>query len=115
VDVVADGIAWLDIQRKAHMAREVIFVRADKDVSILATVGRTTFEQSDEGGMLISFRSRDFILSREDLVIDDVEVFPQAGDKFVVGDTTWEVMSANPCDGDTLDTMLRVHTKRVRS
>ena len=60
-DLLQTGEAWLEGQRRAHMTHTVTYSRGEDTVDLLATVGRTMFEQADEYGVIHQVESRDFI------------------------------------------------------
>lgn len=124
-DLIQKGLAWLDDQRHAHMTQTVLYVRdtehASYIVEVLATIGRTEFEQVDEFGIVHKLQSRDFLIRAADLVLNSVLTLPKAGDRVreSVGAQTfvYEVMApgAEPPwrYSDPYRQTLRVHTKHV--
>lgn len=124
-DLLQTGLAWLDDQRHAHMTQTVLYVRdtesASYVVELLATIGRTEFEQVDEFGIVHKLQSRDFLIRAADLVLNSVLTLPKAGDRIreTVGTQTfvYEVMApgAEPPwrYSDPYRQTLRVHTKHV--
>ena len=80
-DLLERGVAWLDDQRKRHLARTITYLRGADQVEVDATIGRTAFEQADEYGVIHRTESRDYLVSAADLVLDGVVERPKAGDR----------------------------------
>jgi hypothetical protein len=124
-DLLQKGLSWLDDQRHAHMTQTVLYVRDTENASyvveLLATIGRTDFEQVDEFGIVHKLQSRDFLIRATDLVLNNELTLPKAGDRVreTVGTQTfvYEVMApgAEPPwrYSDPYRQTLRVHTKHV--
>ena len=124
-DLIQKGLAWLDDQRQAHMTQTVLYVRDTENASyiveLLATIGRTEFEQVDEFGIVHKLQSRDFLVRAEDLVLNSALTLPKAGDRVreTVGMQTfvYEVMAPGGEPpwrySDPYRKTLRVHTKHV--
>ena len=120
-DMLAQGSAWLEDQRNAHMTRTVVYQRSGDSVELPATIGRTLFEQADEFGIIHKLESRDFLVLRNDLVLSGVQILPKAGDRVrdPDGDNTqvYEVMAPGPEPAfrysDPYRKTLRIHTKHV--
>ena len=111
------GAEWLERQRHAYLAVEVVYERDAVRLPLRATIGRTIFETTDDYGRLTQIESRDFLIRSCDLVIDGQVVTPQAGDLIHEGDFTYEVMSP-PGEpewrySDVNRQTLRIHTKQV--
>lgn len=124
-DLIQKGLAWLDDQRHAHMTQTVLYVRDTENASyvveLLATIGRTEFEQVDEFGIVHKLQSRDFLIRAEDLVLNSELTLPKAGDRVreTVGAQTfvYEVMAPGGEPpwrySDPYRQALRIHTKHV--
>lgn len=120
-DMLAQGDAWLNEQRNAHMASEVTYARGASTVDLNATIGRTEFEVIDQYGVMTKVQSRDYILTAADLIIDAEVVTPKRGDKIreTDGDTVYiyEVMSPGQHPewrySDHSRLSLRIHTKQI--
>lgn len=124
-DLLQKGLAWLDDQRHAHMTQTVLYVRdtgmASYFVEVLATIGRTDFEQVDEFGIVHKVQSRDFLIRAADLVLNAELTLPKAGDRIreTAGAQTfvYEVMAPGTEPpwrySDPYRKTLRVHTKHV--
>ncbi|MGE0481438.1 MAG: hypothetical protein AB7L28_22510 [Kofleriaceae bacterium] len=124
-DLIQKGLAWLDDQRHAHMTQTVLYVRDTENASyiveLLATIGRTEFEQVDEFGIVHKLQSRDFLIRAEDLVLNSELTLPKAGDRVreTVGAQTfvYELMAPGGEPpwrySDPYRKALRIHTKHV--
>ncbi len=124
-DLLQKGLAWLDDQRHAHMTQTVLFVRdtesASYIVELLATIGRTEFEQVDEFGIVHKLQSRDFLIRAADLVLNSELTLPKAGDRIreTVGAQTfvYEVMAPGSEPpwrySDPYRKTLRIHSKYI--
>ncbi len=80
IDLLGQGVTWLNGVRHAHMTRTVTYVRGVDSVSLSATIGKTEFEQVDESGMVQRIESRDYIIRAADLVLASAVTLPRAGD-----------------------------------
>ena len=120
-DLLETGAAWLDDQRQKHMTRTVTYERGTVSVDVQATVGRSTFEYSDEYGAKVVFETRDYLIRTEDLVLDGQTTLPQRGDRIretIVGQAcVFEVMGPGEEPewrySDPYRRALRIHTKQV--
>lgn len=124
-DLLQRGLAWLDDQRHAHLTQTVLYVRvterASYVVALLATIGKTEFEQADEFGVVHRLQSRDFLIRAADLVLNGELTLPKAGDRIreTVGAQTfvYEVLAPGGEPpwrySDPYRKTLRVHTKHV--
>lgn len=120
-DLLQSGLAWLDAQRAKHMTQPVVYEREGVAIEIVATPGRTEFEQADEYGGVQRWESRDWLIATADLVLDGVAILPRSGDRIrhTAGDTTvvYEVMAPAGMPAfkytDPYRNGLRVHTKQV--
>ena len=124
-DLIQKGLAWLDDQRHAHMTQTVLYVRdtesASYIVELLATIGRTEFEQVDEFGIVHKLQSRDFLIRAADLDLGAGPVLPRAGDQVreTVGTSVF-VYEVNAPGGqppfrysDPYRRVLRIHSKHI--
>jgi hypothetical protein len=113
-DQLATGVAWLDAQRKAHMASAVTYTRGGTSLSITATAARTEYESGDEQGVRVAAEMQDWIVTAADLAGLGV---PVAGDQIISGARTFEVMNLGTencwrwTDGFSMS--LRIHTKET--
>ncbi len=121
-DLLEAGMAWLASQLKAHVSRLVVYQRDDAQVAVQATVGRTLLKLDDgEGGVVLQWTDRDFLISAADLVLGGLPTLPQPADRIreTLGAVTrvYEVMA--PGDeppwrySDPYGKVLRIHTKLV--
>jgi hypothetical protein len=121
-DLLEAGMAWLADQLKAHVSRLVVYQRDDEQVAVQATVGRTLLKLDDgEGGVVLVWTDRDFLIPAADLVLGGSLTLPQRGDRIrePLGAVTsvYEVMA--PGDeppwrpSDPYGKVLRIHTKLV--
>lgn len=122
-DLLERGSAFLDDQRHAHMSRPVVYQRGDVSAELQATIGRTEFEQVDEGGagLIHRIESRDFLIRTADLDLGDGPVLPKAGDRLreTVGTSVF-VYEVNAPGGqppwrysDPYRKAIRIHTKHI--
>lgn len=123
-DMLAQGLAWLEDQRHAHLTRQVVYERGGETIEVLATIGRTLFEQVDaSGGVVQKFESRDFLVRASDLVLGGRPTLPKSGDRIreTSGEqvVVYEVLT--PLGGneppyrysDPNRRTLRIHTKHI--
>jgi hypothetical protein len=120
-DLLQQGLAWLEEQRRQHLSRMVTYRRGSSSAEVLATVGATRFEADDGYGIVVEQEMRDYLIASDDLVLDGQKTLPERGDEIVeVMDGVvhvYEVMDLGPQkhyrfsdpDGRTL----RIHTKLV--
>ena len=111
------------MERKRHnfMSHSVTYNRGVASVAVLATTGKTDFEQTDEYGVVHRFESRDFLIAAADLVISEVEITPRSGDRIEEEQSgatvTYEALTAGPLPpyeySDSQRLTYRVHTKQV--
>ena len=95
-DLLQTGASFLQAQRHAHMAHEVLYVRGGPGgtgLTIKATVGRSTFERRDsEGNVFADLETRDFTFRASDLAIAGVPFTPDERDQVIetIGDRSCE-------------------------
>lgn len=119
-DQLAEGVAWLQEQRRAHMVSSVIYARGASTVSdVSATVGQTIFRLEDGAGPVEYWESRDYLIDAADLTSLGE---PEAGDRITQTlngtDEIFEVMApADEAPWRWSDahgrTVYRIHTKYV--
>ncbi len=85
-DMIADGLAWLDGQRLAHMSRNVLYIADGTPREIAATIARTDFTVEDSDGTQTGGTIVDFIVAADALPLD-----PKPGDRIMVGAAAYEV------------------------
>jgi len=118
MDLIEQSSAWLDGERRRFMSRPVTYSRAGDSAEVLATVGRTTFDVSDEYGIAQHWESRDYLVLAADLAGFGL---PQRGDRItetVSGQTlVYEVLAPGGETpwrwSDAYHRTLRIHTKQV--
>ncbi|MCC7408868.1 MAG: hypothetical protein IT442_12405 [Phycisphaeraceae bacterium] len=120
-DLLAQGAAWLDQMRLAHLSQLVTYERGADSVELAATLGTTSYEVMDDTGATIVARATDFIVSAGDLVLDGEVTQPHVGDRIRLTQGTvervFEVLDLaggghyRPCD--PTGQMLRVHAKQI--
>ena len=120
-DLLDRGSAFLDDQRHKHMSRTVVYQRGAEAKEVLATIGKTEFEQADDAGLIHRVESRDFLVRTADLDLGAGPILPRAGDQVreTVG-TQVIVYEVNAPGGqppfrysDPYRRVLRVHTKHI--
>ena len=122
-DLLKTGLAWLEGQRKAHMASPVLYCRGDEEVEVLATIGKTDFEVEDESGFVVQTHATDFLIATADLVLAGGRTLPREGDRIkVAGDSetvVYEVMRLGDEShyrfSDPHRNALRIHAKQVET
>ncbi|HYD00775.1 MAG TPA: hypothetical protein VEB22_06060 [Phycisphaerales bacterium] len=123
-DLLDRGSAFLERQRHQHLSRPVVYRRGGDSKELLATVGRTEFEQADSAGLIHRVESRDFLVRAEDLDFGAGPVLPRSGDKVreTEGGRTfvYEVNAPGGAGGqppfrysDPYRRTLRIHTKHI--
>lgn len=116
-DLLAQGLQWLDAQRKQHLAKAVLYERGAQSVLVLATIGRTEFEVSDTEGVQTAYTDRDFLISTADLVLAGVVTLPEAGDRvketLAASVEVYEVLDWRYSDPHRQ--ILRIQTKHIAS
>lgn len=120
-DLLEQGAAFLDDQRHRHMSRSVVYQRGAEAKEVIATVGRTEFEQADDSGLIHRTESRDFLVRTADLDLGSGPTVPRAGDQVreTVGATVF-LYEVNAPGGqppfrysDPYRKALRIHTKHI--
>ncbi|HMN41175.1 MAG TPA: hypothetical protein PKE29_10045 [Phycisphaerales bacterium] len=123
-DLLEQGSAFLDDQRHKHMSRTVVYQRGAEAKEVLATIGRTEFEQADDAGLIHRAESRDFLVRTADMDLGSGRILPRAGDQVreVVGTQVfvYEVNVPGGAGGqppfrysDPYRRVLRIHTKHI--
>ncbi|MCC7409358.1 MAG: hypothetical protein IT442_14945 [Phycisphaeraceae bacterium] len=120
-DLLAQGAAWLDQMRLAHLSQLVTYERGADSVELAATLGATSYEVTDDTGTTIQARGMDFIVSAGDLVMGGQITTPHIGDRILLTQGTtqrvFEVLDLagighyRPCD--PTGQMLRIHAKQI--
>ncbi len=123
-DLLDRGAAFLDTQRHQHLSRPVLYRRGTDEKEVLATIGKTEFEQADDAGLIHRVESRDFLVRTADLDLGAGPILPRAGDQVRetvggVGESVF-VYEVNAPGGqppfrysDPYRRVLRIHTKHI--
>lgn len=120
-DLLRDAETWLERKRRNFVTHLVEYSDGDDSVEVLATVGRTEFEQTDEYGLVHRLESRDFLITAADLVLKGAAVTPRTGARIrevQSGDAViYEVLATGPLPpfqySDSQRITYRIHTKQV--
>lgn len=120
-DLLERAIVWLEGQRVRHLGRQVIYQRGGDSVTVVATLGRSTFELDDGAGAVLRVESRDFIISAADLVLDAQPAEPRSGDRIIqAAEGTLWVYEVTAIGGepawrwcDPYHRAMRIHTKQI--
>jgi hypothetical protein len=120
-DLLDQGAAWLEDQRRLHFAQPVVYRRGAQTLEVLATIGRTLFEHPKEYGIVERTETRDYLITTAELVMGGNVVLPQRGDQ--IRETKdaktflYEVMAPGKEPvwrySDPYRRTLRIHTKLV--
>ncbi len=115
MDLLKDGLDFLAKQRKEFMTQLVKYRRGAEAIDVLATIGRTQYENEDEGGFRVGAHMVDFLISADDLMIGGVAVVPEFGDEIEYNGKMFEVshLSGEGCWrwSDPHGKTYRIHTK----
>ena len=82
-NMLEQGSQWLSQQIDYYAASSVLYRRGSLTVPVQAGKGRTTFELSDTSGMLVQLESRDFLISAANLLLDEMPILPEVGDRII--------------------------------
>lgn len=119
-DVIAEGVAWFEAQRRQHMAVNVAYKGRDAEqaVTVPATIGMTRWDSLDAAGQMVRFETRDFLIGVADYAAD-----PKRGDTITETDyagtaRTYEVSvpggANNPWAwADRGQRIRRIHTQLI--
>jgi len=120
-DMLGKASRWLEGQRHKYLTRAVVYRRGLESITVNASIGRSSFEQSDESGLITRMESIDFLIRSSDLVINGIRTLPMPGDQIRdqldINVFVYEVM-ADGADAeykwsDPNKETLRIHTKLV--
>lgn len=123
-NILAHGAAVLAGKREEHLSSPVQYQRPGVGgVTILAAVGRSEFEEIEEGGPIRRTQTRDFIVTAAALVISGQRIEPRIGDQIHEredGQTVvYEVSSIGGEQpfrrSDSFGKSLRIHTRRIQA
>lgn len=121
-NLLATGATSLAGWIKNHASVSVVYARSGTgSVTISATQGQTSFEQTDAEGFGIRIDTRDYIVTAADLVISAATITPERGDTITETDgsltRTHTVLGVGnePCYRwcDPSRKMIRIHTKQI--
>jgi hypothetical protein len=117
VDILKNGMSWLESQREKNLSSPVIYRRGEDSAEVPATIGKTLFRIEDEYGRVVRYESRDFLITASKLVINGTLVSPERGDEIIDDGFVYEVMApANEPEwrySDAFRNTLRIHTKQT--
>lgn len=117
-NLLGRGQRWLADMQARHVSVRVQYARAGANVCMSATPGRSEWDVADASGALFRVETRDYLIKRELLELDSVPIEPQAGDRIIEGDYTYEVSAPAPnvavwhWDGPHR-VRYRIHTKLI--
>ena len=119
MDMLSAGASWLTGQLKAAAGTTITYTRGNTDAEIVATIGRSTFEQQNQSGVLERWESRDYLIAAADLPFGD----PQRGDQITEPQggelVTYEVSSPRGVPewhyGDAFRSIVRVHAVQTEA
>lgn len=116
-DMIRSGASWLADRLAASAAVTVTYKRGDGVAKIKATIGRSTFESTNQNGVIENWESRDFLVKTAELPYGE----PYRGDLIVEEaadgvETVYEVSAPRGVPlfhfADAFELVCRVHTKR---
>lgn len=113
-NMIANGLAWLEGQRKAHMADDVLYLNGHGTYTVSATFGRTDYLVEDADGVQTGAVMFDFIIPGD--ALGDVK--PKPGDRIETGSAVYEVVAFGSDNQGWRWTSphresLRVHTQEI--
>lgn len=115
---------WLGRQRHDYATSPVTYRRGDRSVELLATIGRTEYQQDDGYGIVVRSEARDYLVRVCDLAIDGVETLPEVGDRVdELQNGTVYVYEVLPLGSqgqhwkyaDAFRQTIRIHTRQIGS
>ncbi len=77
------GNQWLSEQIDHYASSSVLYRRGSLTVPVQAGKGRTSFELTDTSGILVEIESRDFLISAASLLLDEMLILPEVGDRII--------------------------------
>ncbi len=122
-DLLRDGQHWLADKLTKHASQTVIYRRGELGVELVATIGRSMYDQDDGEGIITRSQVRDFLIDTNLLLLSIIGSLPRRGDQVIEidGDKTFifEVMSLGGDPpwrySDPFRLKLRIHTKQIDS
>jgi len=120
-DLQQSGQAWLADKLNKHAARIVAYQRGNQQADVIATIGKSSYQQDSGDGMLTRAQVRDYLIDTVQLVIDDQLVLPRSGDRILESDGSktfvYEVMALGDQPAwrysDVFRLKFRIHTKLI--
>lgn len=117
MDLLQNGASWLAGQLKAAAGSTVTYRRNGETVTLTATIGRSTFEATNQSGVIENWESRDYLIPAGDLPFGE----PRRGDVLVeeIGGDVFEFEVSSPRGvpvhhyGDAFRQIVRIHTKAI--
>ena len=82
-NMLDQGSLWLSDQIDDHVSSTVLYRRGSLTVPVQAGKGRSTFELTDTSGILVAIESRDFLISAGKLLLDEMPILPEIGDRII--------------------------------
>ncbi|MGC9455255.1 MAG: hypothetical protein ACP5HU_10380 [Phycisphaerae bacterium] len=114
-DLLRHGSQWLAAQLAAHAASQVTYRRADTELVLSATFGRTEYEVEDDYGLRVGAEVTDFLILAADFIPTFGE--PEPGDQIISDGVAYEVMALAGQGhwrwSDPYRTTMRIHVKQV--
>lgn len=119
-DLIAEGVAWFEGQRREHLAVNVTYRPRDSQsaVTVPATIGMSRWDSLDQSGQMLRFETRDYLIGVADYAAD-----PRRGDVITETDyrgvvRQYEVSlpggAANPWSwADRGQRIRRIHTQLI--
>ncbi len=115
MDLLRDGLDWLDRQRERFLARTIRYRRGALEAVLLATIGRTVFRLDVGMGVTERIEARDYLISASSFAFG----VPVRGDRISEEDEgkrhTYEVLAPGGEPpwrwSDPHRRCLRIHTK----
>ncbi|MGV3483365.1 MAG: hypothetical protein ACO1RT_02975 [Planctomycetaceae bacterium] len=122
-DLLERGQQWLAGKLTQHATRTVVYRRGELGAQLLATIGRSTYQQDDGQGIVTRSQVRDFLIDTHTLLTSIIGTLPRRGDQIVEieNDKTFifEVMALGGDPpwrySDPFRLKLRIHTKQIDS
>jgi hypothetical protein len=120
-DLLQQASDWLETKRTQYASHVVTYVRGERSVELLATIGKTTFEVDDGYGVLVRNESRDFLILAADLILGGQQEEPQRGDQIRETQNqhvfVYEVSAPDKTHcwrySDAFRKTFRIHTKQI--
>jgi len=112
MNMLANGLRWLADKQAAHASVNIEYRRGGQSFKIVAWLGRTKVETTDESGIRILSHITDVLIRSKDLPIT-----PTLGDEIVTNDLRYEVLELSGdgcwCWSDPFQTTYRIHVREL--